>query len=749
MSNTKWKDLDEMIGRENEIKDIQKAFEKTGVNIIYLIGDGGMGKTRMLRYLIDNPKKFCEKRLFPEKYVDLYHIENHYEQGLIESLIECFPHHKTEFKPVKDILTELENLPLTGASTQEYEGKVKTLKETFIQTLQTLGEKQKVVLLFDTGETWAVENYQTPAKDWLFGNDFIPALKNATTVFAGRPEIKNSFGLDSDKDVIIKLGNFDPEDSKKFIDAIIEPYDMEGFDESDIALLSDACEGNPIRISLYVQMYAHATSDQKKKLKELVAKQQSLEEFDAKIIGQLLTDDADTTEPLRWLGAARKGLTAKLLTEINLDDAGTAKTILEDLSGKVFVKVRKEKGKEPVYFLHDLVYDMMEDYAYTKEDRSKPDLWYRYGTLAEVIKHDLPHLENEKLLNSIEETHEDIKDLVIELKELSTHRGKRRGDILYYMFRDQRDEKPFLALRHFVRYLHDSHGNNMQVSLHHISQEAEKYLASPTENQSFTYSQWIKEIFPILQIHSQTPLKLLPQVLLNEFNRVLGEIQRKIFSTQQRQVLLAFFNVWQANLSIYLDIPNDDKIHLLEKSEELIAQQESTDMDEETRWLSNYVLAFTYRLLGYLYRTQGNFDLAKYYNDEGLTKALLCGIHYEQITIRTNRAFVYSQLGQYDKAITDIESALPLIIHHRFTSTLGYALNTLSSIYIDYEGEEENYKTAISLSQKACTIFDVVGNSRGKGMAVSTNTQAKRRLALKDKNNRETLLREGVKAIKS
>ncbi len=149
------------VGRETELEVFRHILAKPygEVRIPFVLGDGGIGKTQLVRKMLAEAK--ASGVLAPEEPLDLFSTDLRHIDGIQLKII----------KTIED-LTSLKNEKSPFA---EFFAENRNTSEQFNRCIRTFCEKKPLVLAFDT-----FENLDTVASNWLFesGNEglLVPGL---------------------------------------------------------------------------------------------------------------------------------------------------------------------------------------------------------------------------------------------------------------------------------------------------------------------------------------------------------------------------------------------------------------------------------------------------------------------------------------------------------------------------------------------------------------------------------------------
>lgn len=363
--------------------------------LVYIFGPGGIGKTWLIRDILENPPKGVKNILCAEKLIDLYHIRNNSVPGLIDSIFEAFPKFrvflKQELKKKYAEKFELENegLPLAELIVQC------SLIDFFLQSLNKFRGNRRLVIAIDTAEkllfaldpvqeTLSLQNYIPWVIRWLV-QELIPALDNTVIILAGRPEkdnfLRQEFQKINGKTFLpLQLKTLSMEEALNYFDAIIEAARKDGDKDTAnylsaiteperrkiFAHLSAVYAGQnkdkqgirPIIVSLAIDYLVtrHCSVDD---LIDILKKGDSAEGFEATLIQSFVHDRRPANALILAMALAPKGVDDSLLLYLNekgFVETKDVKKMLAALKQLSFVKFRP---KDKRAFLHDEVLDMI------------------------------------------------------------------------------------------------------------------------------------------------------------------------------------------------------------------------------------------------------------------------------------------------------------------------------------------------------------------------------------------------------
>ncbi len=225
------------IGRKAELTAIDRAARAKSTQVVYIVGEGGAGKTRLLREILESYGKRDRGFLVPTKVVDFYHVANHSIEGLMYAIYGVLRPNVvgfTDFEPAwQKLERHLAEPPASGGG--QYPGLLKTAQDALIADLDRFAEDRRLVLVFDTAEKLVykiteVEDALDLAQEqltiwrWLCSS-FLPRLRNALVIIAGRPEaetIVDDLTAASIQSIRLPLGDFEVLDALDYVSAKAE-----------------------------------------------------------------------------------------------------------------------------------------------------------------------------------------------------------------------------------------------------------------------------------------------------------------------------------------------------------------------------------------------------------------------------------------------------------------------------------------------------------------------------------------------
>ena len=336
--------LEEMVGRRQEIETFQKLVQADGVHLLVVSGEGGIGKTRLLQYLV----KFAlpyeqDKYLVAQDYIDLIHVATHDRERFARLLAKSFLTWDQLFPKFKQKLSILDGFRAAGKAKEAAHMQKETL-QCLCDELANISKTKHLVFVLDTGERW-IYNLNTgtqkaDAWEWLLC--LLKGMQNATIILAGRQAVE-MLAQDAEKQKInvvrLSLLPFSEEETQKYISKVLEMQGRIEFVAGEYTALHTLSQGMPIMLSLVLENYLSSTNI--RRMRELVElakeyqkakkyrREQLLEKFEGEIIRSLM-EDPQMQEILVALGRAPKGVNASLLASMLQIDPRQANNLMKE-----------------------------------------------------------------------------------------------------------------------------------------------------------------------------------------------------------------------------------------------------------------------------------------------------------------------------------------------------------------------------------------------------------------------------------
>lgn len=182
-----------LIGRKGELDVLEKAIRDCPNRyVIYLTGQGGIGKTRLLQHLLQNPPEGLPLQVAIQP-VDMYHTINHTVEGLLQSIQKVISPDGSGFERYLEERERWMRIP--SEESKRWQEQRERMIGAFIQDWNALAQKIRILIGLDTVERLFLQDdpvahelglpLSTPlVYNWLL-KDFLPHLQNTVVVLAG------------------------------------------------------------------------------------------------------------------------------------------------------------------------------------------------------------------------------------------------------------------------------------------------------------------------------------------------------------------------------------------------------------------------------------------------------------------------------------------------------------------------------------------------------------------------------------
>ncbi|GAB4534959.1 MAG: hypothetical protein Kow0063_18620 [Anaerolineae bacterium] len=742
----------ELVGREKELKRIEEAIRDTSQSyIIYITGEGGIGKTRLVKHILEHPPDGLSLTAASD-LIDLYHTRVHSLAGLIGAILGVLKpldeYFQEELKQVgTDKWEEVARAEQEGFTLAEIISRRKELTEIFITAFNRYSDQQRVILALDTTERLQAADptqemlgltAERPAiLNWLL-NELLPNIRNTVVLLAGRPEpgdltpaLKR---IPSLQFLPIPLGGLTEQEALAYFEAVAESARASGdvqaaeavqtwSEEERKVIFHCLCdEGEPPRIrpillALAIDHLVVAgrplpaltrplaeaqalTSGQRKGLQA---------ELGSALVQTLHEARRPADEVIIALGWLRKGADADLLARITGLEQREVEEALEQIKDLSFVKVRPADARR---FLHDEMYDLLQQHRLDRVSDAQRERVFKTLQAYYDERIDQARAEIAKLYRPLAETALPQADQVI------IARGRLQDALvedLYYRLR--RDAAQ--GFQTYFRYAEEAvtaydESLDMQLQAELLGFLAERDPSGQAE-----------EVAGLRrgEVLADAAVRWIKRLISDErYNRAL-KVARRLRAEVKELVVAggdlakAELDAWEAVALAYTGE--------LDQAEELLeaAVTSLEGMKHSHRWAG--ILARAYNNLGYLRRVQGRYYGAATAYEKALPLWRATKIEIEQANTLNNRAFALSEIGQIEAAWQQAWDGLELRERLGPRSPVGLSLNTLAHIKV----QELDLDGALLFAERALTLFDRLGSERGRGLALKELAEAERRIS--------------------
>lgn len=736
----------ELVGRRNVLEAFERILRdpSPAPRLVFLHGVGGIGKTRLLKKVLEMARDVENCRV-AEEVMDFYHIGLHTPIGLANAIFEILTPPFDSFQAYQSAYQALNRARLSGDVVElekQREDAIKKFEQDFIQ----LSAKQRIVLALDTAERvvyglpgWSDEIPLAESWEWLI--EHLPTWKNVVIFAAGREEAKPAVeGMKAQKSVTveeIEVGSFTPDESLQYFNEVAKLLEkekeyqlaerLEKFPPDYKKRAHDYSEGRPILLSLLVDYLSFpGEGSVEAMLRETPPEELSEEDrrrYEEALLNRL--KEGELGETLIALGRVPKGADEEMLAALLNISQAEARQRLKDVRKLSVVKIRPEDQR---VFLHDEMYALLQrhvyDFSYDAEVAGKA-----FEAIKEYYK-----IQRGRITQRLNELYAPVEEKgreslnMEELGKVHTQYQTLLAETIYYFLRYDLGR----GFRAYYRFSHEAiMARDLQMDLQ-LQAELLSYLSRPPA--------------PILEkdISIETilaSLKVRPLARdwarsayehgLTEGDKFIETIEKKWRS--KFPVLLALAQVWTASLHIMRGAGND-----YTEAEAHLQDAYSLLPDEEVNqpfadllfldtmlWLKKAVAALAHRVHGYLKRVQGFMKEAVDQYQKAAVFLREIDLRIEMAMTMNDMGFAQGELGEWHDARSNVRDALRLRRELGPRVPVALSLNTLAAIQV-HEGQ---YGDARENSQQALAIFRAFSHKRGIGMALVTLAEASRRYA--------------------
>ncbi len=679
-------------GRSRELNAIAKALSSLhgGTRAMFFIGQGGIGKTRLL----EEAKKIADDHAGPvlcRDIIDLYHSEFHSVEGLRNGLAESLDSDQKWFTTYRAAARNLEARQRAGLPVTDLQKLEQAATDAFTNDYRALAQEQIVLLRFDTLEVMQHESdavqklcdlgqEELGVRAWLMA--LLPKLPNTLVLAASRPPLAfqpDALGMSSEA---YKLDQLDFDATKEYVQSLSAKEPKLGeLTDAQIQRLQKITRGKPIRLSLAIELCFNGEPEDPWGF--ITAQDdQDLDIQFADALRQCLSPEHRVL--IRYMALARKGLDVELLRR--LESKWTREqcvSYLEDMKDFAFVKTHPKSAR---LFLHDELARIYNIHGLGEH----PD------TLLDSVVAYYDH----KLKGSMQGE----RAFALELERLyyELRRDGRAGFARYQALADRAlaagDLSHDMALRdELLRFINDP-----------TLPDSAKTLPSEDELNRDAALRWMQRHIA----KGQNPEAA-------EIGRRLVDENHSWFATGDA-IYRGSLRVSYALALIYSKASESKSIELLTRT---IADLEAwRPEDRLLQMRRDRVLGQAHNLMGYSQRVHGRYEAARtkyelalelFRVPEDLTDSHGADSEGDLATTETNLGFLYGLKGQWAEAERHLEKARNINTKQKLDYPLGLSENTtgLSAVH---SGKPV---TGVAWCRKALNRFQSLGAPRGIGLA--------------------------------
>lgn len=716
-----------LIGRKDELDAVEKAIrDHPHRYVIYITGQGGIGKTRLLQHILQNPPEGLALQV-ATRPVDMYHTINHTVEGFIQSIQEVISPDGRDFELYLQEREIWRRIP--GEESKRWQEQRKSMIRSLLQDWNTLAQKTRILIGLDTVERLFLQDdpvahelglpIGTPlVYNWLL-EDFLPQLQNTVIVLAGRPvsvhveEELQRIG----KFVPISLSGFTEEEALEYFRALTsllqkssEPRDQIAADRlsqwnDDLRrmffyALRDDGTVRPIFLALAVD-YLTITG-QPFPLGQSLSEVQGLSMEERKRLQDDLLRGVEeeirnalhpTEEVVKALGWLHRGADENLLGQVTNMSGETLREACERVRRLSFVKIRPADQR---LFLHDEMYVLLRDLRGAIPETVFRPVQEYYGALVDQIKKSILNLYESQLdlppLDQVALETARLREAILEDLHYKLHWRPREGFDQYFVYAEE-------ALAMGDRIL----DMELRAELMEFLREEEPFPAGVSGN------------IPLPDVRADSAVRWIKrEISLGRYEEALALIQKLRGSAGYLvetgdALIRADLDIADATVQLYQGNLNKAQEWLSKVQQDL----RNFQVSPESRVRFNVVMGRLYNHWGYIRRVQGQFIAAEDNYRKALPYWRAINMEAEQANTLTNLAFALALQGRFDVARRQAQDALKLRMQLGMTGAVALTLNTLAQIEI-YAGQ---YRDAEGWALRALTVAQGADFPRGKGLA--------------------------------
>lgn len=646
------------IGREKEIAEFQKILSgEIEEWILYLKGNGGVGKTQLLqRYIEIALTEMPDSLLTTDQLVDFYWTTNQHELGILETISKQLQ--PTLFQEFSTALQRYEELAQTGSPNPDLVDEKETqARKLFFETYAGLDTK-RVLLLFDTAEIGGVQVHNFLQKTLLRLKQLHPGT---IVVVAGRP----------DPDLLLPEKQTIVQEVKGFGEVEVARYFQEhqlDLDANIIQRITALTDGRPILVALTLDWIQYGYP-----VEELINCPK--DDFKQLMVRRVQELRFNIDQAILAMAHFHRRFNEDFLAHILHRSREEAQQLIESASAFSFVKYRPPQTGEPgSCLLHDEMREMINQFVWPNLD---PFRTYRQGWNRTIADYYL------RLIRESETKYQYLKSKALKLERLFYLTDLERDKAFEYaesLFREARSQQDIAWMKTINYELENVRSNLDAPTDQEILWDA---LVSHFEGD---YPGAVNKLKPLAENENVAP------VLCAE---IRSQVVESLTYASELQEAIALGTKWETWFQEQLAEPFTNKAHHQQIQFELGKLCNSGGLAHRNR--TNYAEA-----ISYYEKALEHFAQAE----------VTDRVRIEIANTKNNLAYVYHKLGRDDEALSHGEGALKVRRKLGSPAPIGFSYNVLAMIYVDQLRQQE----AIAYFNKALQAFQEAGSNRGRGL---------------------------------
>ncbi len=646
------------IGRKQEIAKFEKILLGEGQEwILYLRGDGGVGKTQLLQHYIEIAMmQMPNGLLITDQLVDFYWTTNQLELGIMKAISEQL--HPTFFQEFIKTLQRYEELVQTGLPNPDLVDEKETqVRNLFFETYSRL-DTERILLLFDTAEIGGSQIYSFLQKTLLH----LKQLHQGTiAIIAGRPDPNLSL---PEKQTVVQCVN-------GFSEAEVLHYFQEhnvNLEAHIIHKITDMADGCPILVALTLDWIQYGYS-----VEELVNCNKN--DFKQLMVRRVQELRFNVDQVILSMAHFHRRFNENFLAHILHQSKEETQQLIESASTFSFVKYRPPQGDKPgSCLLHDEMREMLNQFVWPNLD---PFRTYRRGWNRTIVDY------YTELIRESEAKHQHLESNALKLERL------------YYLTDLERDE----AFDYAEILFGEARSQQETVQMKAINFELGN-VRSRLDSLTHREILWDALVSHFEENYQSAVDKLKPLVEDKTVNSVLS-------TTIRSQIVESL--TYGGDLQEAITLGTQWKTWFQE-------QLAKTATDQACQKQIQFEFGKLYNSIGLAYRQRANLPETISCYEKALEHFAQAEIndqvHIEIANTKNNLAYVYHKQGRDDEALSHGEGALRVRRKLGSPGPIGFSYNVLAMIYVDQLRQTE----AIAYFEKAFNAFQEAGSARGTGL---------------------------------
>ena len=665
------------VGREDNIDVFHEIWSgKRTEWIIYVLGIGGIGKTRLLQRFREQADGFGA---LSTRLIDFYHTTNQTQLGLLQEIASQlgFEHFPLFLKARQELQSFME---------EEHESDERRMGErdvfgAFLKDYSDLLRKgQRILLLFDTCEEMrgVQEWFLNVFLDKLYqeeyryacersGDELIEFNSQTVIVMAGRPNSELEFR----KEAWVVRDELSTLDRKAVRDYYQNDPEVNAMvDETSLKKLYDKTGGKPMYVALSFDWLKNDVGT----VDELLA---SPEPFGAELVGWVRRLGPEKKLAILGMALAWRRMEMGLLRRLVGLNEKQAESLVAELGRFSFIKYRPADSHSTIH-LHDEMRDLVNRYVWPKEQESKEEVsqflsqivdWYEImvGDPAVLMGEKLPHDDRQRSL---------LAELLFYESRLQLNSALARYEALF------------------------------RKGIYHLDLGYCKLLNQEIGRYENDLSREYQD-----DLHFRRALT----AFRSEEYQLASELWRASLRLKDlKPTLRATILMMLVELQVYTGAPYV-AIDYAKEAETLYTELILMEGDPKEQALLRDQLGQLYNNWGYACRVKGEFSQALEYYEKALktrNRAELSDKHRARVL--NNMGFIHFRLGNIVKARSYTGKALSIRNKLNIPYELGLSCNTMGMLMEDYG----HIQDAVDLYHRAYNAFEKADSKRGRALAL-------------------------------